>query len=978
MTPALPSIGHYQLVRRLGAGGMGEVHLARDTRLEREVALKLLPPAFASDSERVDRFRREALALASLSHPNIATLHAIEPVPGGGLALVMEYIPGETLEALLTTGPIPVQESLNLCAQVAEALEVAHDRGVVHRDVKPANITRTARGLVKVLDFGLASRGQSDAVQAEGTPGYMSPEQALGAPQDHRSDVFSFGCVLYECLAGVPAFPGPDAFTRVAAAMHGVADPTLLPEAVPDHVRTLLEHCLAKDPEQRPTRMSEVRGTLLRSTDSSRAAPADPTPAATPHNLPTSLTRFIGREREMQTTLEALQRTRLLTLTGVGGCGKTRLALAVAESRLDDFRGGVWFADLAPLTDGERIPDVLARAMGVREEAERPLEETLGTFLAPRHSLLLLDNCEHLLSECALLAERLLDLAPELRIVVTSREGLGVPGEQLVAVPSLSAPSARETLEAGTLERFDAVRLFADRIRAVTPDFQIDAHNMAAVAEICRRLDGIPLALELAAARVRVLSVEQIAGRLDDRFRLLTGGSRTAMPRHQTLRATLQWSHDLLLEPERELLRRLAAFAGGWTLLAAAQVCDDAGDEFAVLDLLQHLVDKSLVVVERSASGDARYRFLETVRQFAAERLEESAEGPRVRERHLQWILDLVERAEHAAEGAGRQRLYAQLDSELENLLAGFAFCAQAENGAQRGLRLTTAPWRFWSARGHYELARRVLEEALGRAGAEASTPARADALVRAGAFALYQGDYEAARPHIDASLALYRLLGDDKGVARALNGRSVVAIYQGDYAASRASTEESLAGYLRLGEKRGEANARHNLGMLAWSEGHAAAGIPEFETALALLADLGDRQHMALTLAGLGGCEVMLGQYRRAHARIEQALTIAHELGAEREVMHALEASVELALRCGRASDSAWLWAASGEMRRRLGSPPIPAESLLRQSLQQELEAALGAEEFASIRAEATRTPPAQVHARAVAALAALPLPPA
>ncbi len=950
MSEALPRIGHYQLLRQLGVGGMGEVYLARDTRLEREVAIKLLPPAFAKDAERVERFRREALALASLSHPNIATLHAIEPTPGGGLALVMEFIAGETLETRLSRGALTVAEACAQCAQVAEAIEVAHERGVVHRDLKPANITITPRGLLKVLDFGLAIRGENTAAEAEGTPGYMSPEQALGSPQDFRTDLFSFGCIFYECLTGRFAFDGPDPFARVAAAMHGTPDMTALPESLPTQLRALLEQCLAKDAQTRPASMHMLRLALQEGAASGQEIGATPaTSAETPNNLPRNLSRFVGREREIQNTLEALQRSRLVTLTGVGGCGKTRLALALAETQLAAYPDGVWFVDLAPTTDAQHIPGVIARAMGIREEAEKALEQTLAAFLAPRASLLLLDNCEHLLAACAALADQLLGNAPGLRVLATSREGLGLSGEQLLAVPSMSAPSARDKIDAGSLERFDAVRLFVERAQAVSPAFVLDAENAPFVAEVSRRLDGIPVAIELAAARVKVLSVEQIAARLDDRFKLLTGGSRTAMPRHQTLRATLQWSHDLLLPPERELLRRLAPFAGGWTLSSAARVCDEDGDEFNVLDVLQALADKSLVVVERVGSGDARYRFLESVRQFATERLDESGEGAVIRERHLAWMLALAEQGDRFTSGPAQIAYFAQLDLEIENLLAGFSYCAQAEDGAQRALRLVTAPWRFWSARGHYILARRLLEDALARPGADEGTATRADALVRAGAFAVYQGDYPAARPRIEESLALYRHLSDEKGIARALNGLAVTATFLGDIETARSCNEESLARYRALGQKRGEANVLHNLGILASTAGKQDEAIAHYEAALALLGALGDRQHMALTMAALASAEVKSGRLIEAHAKLLLSLTLALEIGAERETLHAVEGTIELAATAGQPDAAAWLLGATTAMRTRLGIPLDPIETGLRAEFEATLRNALGDRGFES-----------------------------
>nr|MBP8301546.1 tetratricopeptide repeat protein [Planctomycetota bacterium] len=307
----------------------------------------------------------------------------------------------------------------------------------------------------------------------------------------------------------------------------------------------------------------------------------------------------------------------------------------------------------------------------------------------------------------------------------------------------------------------------------------------------------------------------------------------------------------------------------------------------------------------------------------------------------------------------------------------GLAYCAQATNGAERALRLATAPWRFYSARGHYELARRVLEDALHRPGAEDGTPARANALVRAGAFALYQGDYEAARPHIEESLALYRHLGDEKGVARALSGLSVVATFQGDNAAARACNQESLARYLALGERRGEANTLHNLGMLAWSEGNATDAIAYYEQALRLLGALGDRQHMALTLSGIGGAEVMLGHYGAAQAKFSLALTLANEIGNEREVMHGIEGTVELATRCNRPSEAAWLLAASAAMRQRLGSLPVPAESRMRLALEAELLAALGEPVYGALTREGAQASMLEALQRALATLESLPIPP-
>jgi eukaryotic-like serine/threonine-protein kinase len=389
-------IAHYEIVAPLGAGGMGEVFLARDARLEREVAVKLLPARFSRDPESLARFRREALTLAALNHPNIATIHGFEDAPGGGLALVLEYVPGESLAHRLERGALSWTESLSVCAQVAEALEVAHERGVVHRDLKPGNVMLAPRGLVKVLDFGLAARAggligmrgprgagagaapapTAPAPAAEpdtlgdvaaGTPGYMSPEQVLAGEQDERTDVFAFGCVLYECLTGKRAFGGVDPFTVMAKVLYDAPDAAAIPAAVPQGVRDLLARCLEKDAAARLRDMRAIRHEIEEALGVRRAAALRAGErAATPHNLPRPATSFVGREEVLGRIRKALAGTRLLTLLGMGGSGKTRLALRLAEGALDDHPDGVWFADLAALDDPERVVEAVADAVGAR------------------------------------------------------------------------------------------------------------------------------------------------------------------------------------------------------------------------------------------------------------------------------------------------------------------------------------------------------------------------------------------------------------------------------------------------------------------------------------------------------------------------------------------------------------------------------------------------------------------------------------
>jgi len=428
--------------------------------------------------------------------------------------------------------------------------------------------------------------------------------------------------------------------------------------------------------------------------------------------LPLQLTSFIGRERELSEVRRLLGESRLLTLAGAGGVGKTRLALELAGQVAGDYQHGTCLVELAGLMDPGLVDHAIAGGLRVREEPGRGLADALLDFLQDRELLLVLDNCEHLLDGCAQTAEGLLRACAGLKILATSREPLNVAGEVSWAVPSLSLlhakPATRRRSVAGSggdqaEQVSEATRLFIDRARAVQPRFTLTAESAVAVDDICHRLDGIPLAIELAAARIRTLSVQQITERLDDQFRLLTAGSRTAVPRQQTLRALVDWSHDLLSEPERVLLRRLPVFAGGWTLEASEAVCSDGGLEAGeILDLLSHLAAKSLVVVEQR-DEQPRYRLLETLRQYAAEKLEQSGETPRVRDRHLEWFVALVERAEGGFRGREQEAWFRRMGTELDNVWVALEWSKSSD--VEAGLRLACAV-KKWRSRGPGDLKR--------------------------------------------------------------------------------------------------------------------------------------------------------------------------------------------------------------------------------------------------------------------------------
>ncbi|MBI3460546.1 tetratricopeptide repeat protein, partial [Candidatus Acetothermia bacterium] len=556
----------------------------------------------------------------------------------------------------------------------------------------------------------------------------------------------------------------------------------------------------------------ELYEQILQGTVSKDGYPPPAGPAR--HNLPSSVTSFIGREREMVQIKQLLDMTRLLTLTGAGGSGKTRLALQVAAGLLKEYTDGVWLVELASLSDPSLVAQAVATAFGVREAPGRSLLERLSDYLHPKQLLLVLDNCEHLVEACAKVAEALLHACPDLQILATSREALGIAGETTWSVPPLAEPDSAQPLPTlKILKQYEAIGLFLERALSGQSQFAFTEQNARAVVQVCQRLDGLPLAIELAAARVKVLSVEEIAARLDDRFRLFVSGSRTALPHQQTLQATMDWSFQLLSEVERILLRRLSVFAGGWILEAAEAVCAGEGIEAReVLDLLAHLVDKSLVIGEQR-DGKTRYRLLETVRQYAQEKLEESKESESLQSLHLTYFLQLTKQAEPELTGANQKQWLECFETELDNLRAALRWTWHAEPGA--GLQLASALGQFWDVRGYWAEGRKVLGQAWERR-ADTQKEWHVKLLNWEGVLALRQGAYEESKRFCAESRALSQKIGDKQGFATSLHRLGVVALNQADYAGARNFLQESLTLRRELGDKHGIATSLHFLGLVA------------------------------------------------------------------------------------------------------------------------------------------------------------------
>ena len=595
-----------------------------------------------------------------------------------------------------------------------------------------------------------------------------------------------------------------------------------------------------------------------------------------PNNLPVQLTSFIGREKDIAAITGLFSTTRMLSITGPGGSGKTRLALQLAAEMVDVFGDGVWFVELASLSDPDLVPQTVASALGVREQPGKSLLATLVDYLRNKHLLLLLDNCEHLVTASSHLAIALLRDCRDLRILATSREALSIPGEILWRVPPLSLPDGEPLASPEELIGYEAVHLFVERVRSSQPKFALTDRNADAVVRVCRQLDGIPLALELAAARVRSMSVEQLAVRLNDKFRLLTGGPRTALPHHQTLQATIDWSYNLLSDTERALLRRLSVFSGGWTLEAAERICDGHGVEaHAVVDLLAHLADKSLIQAEYG-EDEIRWGILETIRQYSRERLLESGEELEFRRRHRDWFTALVEEANLL--GSDQGIWLDRLETEHDNLRAVLEWSHIDEQSAEAGLRLAGALVRFWVVRGYFTEGRARLETAL--SDSIGDSPARAKALHGAGVLAGHQGDYERADARCQEALALWQRLGDKLGMALAINTLGLVARTQGDYDRATNLLEQSLTLSREVGDKWSLALTLNGLGVVARGRGDYERARALHEESRALRKELGDQKGLAVSLERLGVVALFQGDLARAGSLLEESLTISRDVG--------------------------------------------------------------------------------------------------
>jgi len=992
-------LGPYEIVGALGAGGMGEVYRARDARLNRIVAIKILPEALATADEHLHRFEREARSASALNHPNIVTIHEMGR-DGSTHYIAMELVEGATVRDLLKAGPVPIRQAIDIAAQIAEGLAKAHESGIAHRDIKPGNLMITADGFVKILDFGLAklvpageelsqlhTRASSDTRSGVilGTPEYMSPEQASGLSFDFRSDQFSLGLVLYEMVTGKRAFRRATAAETLVAILREQPDPiaALVPDA-PAPLAWAIERCLAKEPEKRYASTRDLAHELAAIRDRF-VEKVLRHPESRQSNIPVQRTGFVGREKEIEAAKELLLRpdVRLVTVTGPGGIGKTRLGLEIAAAVADRFLGGIHFVPLSAVNDSGLLLSVIVQALGLREAGGQSPFELLKKHLQDPSRpavLFLLDNFEHLLQAAPTIAD-LLAMGPNLKILVTSRAALHVYGEHEFPVPPLAVPDSRSRPSIEGLSKYPAVALFLQRAGAAKPDFELNPENASAIIEICSRLDGLPLAIELAAARVKVLSLAAMRTRLASRLQLLTGGARDLPQRQQTLRAAIDWSYDLLSTAEQKLFRRLSVFAGGCTLESVEAVCDAKADlDLDLLDGMASMVDKSLVQQVAQPNGESRFTMLETIREYAHEKVEASREEAATKRAHAAYCLVLAEEgAIEQGETVGSEWLE-NFVREHDNFRAALDYLIETDD-ADWGLRLGAALFRFWERLEYLSEGRDWLGKLLKLPAAAAPTRARARALFAAGILTVEQGDYLQAEALIGESRALSRKLGDKQGVAVCLNAIAVSARDRGDLALASSLSEENLELWREIGDSKAIARALSNLASVtklqgdfararslydecqslfqqigdrtgvAWSinykgdvardEGDSASARSLYEQALSLFRELGDRWGVAGTLADLGNLAREQHDCAAAHALYRESLKVFQELEHKRGIARLLECFACSASIQFQAERSLRLAGAAAALRQNIGVPLTPVE-------QAKLEAHLGPARYA------------------------------
>ncbi|MFI5717702.1 protein kinase [Nocardia sp. NPDC051750] len=939
----LAAVGFADAVE-IGRGGFGVVYRCRQVALDRTVAVKVLTADLDEDNRA--RFLREQRAMGRVTgHPNIVIVLEVGSVADGRPYLAMPYHPLDSLEAWIRRrGPLSPENVLWIGMKIAGALETVHRLGIVHRDVKPGNILLTEYNEPALTDFGIAHIGggfRTTEGTLTGSPAYTAPEVLEGAAATPEADVYGLGATLFSALTGHAAFERRRDENVVTQFLRITTQPVpdLRDSGIADDVSDLVEAAMSRDRRARPSaaalgesirEVQRRRGFSTNEIALSTDPPPEPEVRSNPvrgrrrpaavgrkggGNLPLELTGLVDRRAELAEVKSHLSGSRSVTLTGTGGVGKTRVALRAAAQARRDFAKEVWLVELADVTDSSLLVGTVAATIGLRDDSARPLLEILVDYLSSRETLLVLDNCDQVIDGVAELNETLLRSCPGVRLIVTSREPLNTAGEAVLRVSPLGVPDPDRDPSLQGLPRFDAVTLFAERAAAAVPGFELDENNKEAVTKICAGLDGLPLAIELAAARLRTMSPQQILDRLRDRYALLTSAVRTAPARQRSLELSVDWSYDLCSVTEQRLWAQLSVFAGGCELEAAEQVCTGDLAPHRFLDALSSLVDKSIVVREEAGSV-VRFRMLEVLRAYGRSKLQESGEYPDLRRRHRDWYRQLALTAEAGWISREQPEWVDRLGREQPNLREALEYCLSedTEEAGEAGLQTASALWEFWVFRGLYGEGRTWIERVLAHPGAR-SIPDRVKALRVGSQLAAMQGAFQSA----DMLLREGRELTEHSPtpMLRAQMDHASGALAVAHSEPERAATYLERAIDVYSADRTGHLHI-HALNALGWTyelRGDTTKAIEHQRNLIAITEECGELFYRSVALRSMGVAEWRRGEVSRAQELIHRSLRIDQPLDSPIAVAFGLEAMAWIANDCHDTERAAVLMGAAREI---------------------------------------------------------------
>ena len=985
VTAELAAAG-FEDAQEIGRGGFGVVYRCTQAALDRTVAVKVLTADL--DEENRARFLREQRAAGQLTgHPNIVNVLHVGVTDNGRPFIVMPYHAQSSLdERIRRHGPLPLEEALRLGVKMAGALETSHRLGILHRDVKPGNILITDYGEPALTDFGIAHIAggfETTAGIVTGSPAFTAPEVVAGEPPAPAADVYGLGATLFAAITGHAAFERRSGEQLMAQFLRITSEPVPNPRehGIPEDISAIIERAMSAEAGARPSAVelgAQLResqldhgfpvdemalhtepgpihgGTPPVRTHSSSAGSERPVTPGQPQILsragsfPLELTSFIDRRTELAEATNLLSTARLVTLTGIGGVGKTRLALRVAAKTRRDFPEGVTLVELGELRDESLLPGVVAAALGLRDRSVSPLHEVLVEFLAPRKHLLVLDNCEQVVDAVAKLAETLLHACPRLRILATSREPLGIGGETPLLIPPLPVPDPDRLPEGRP--RNDAMTLFVERGVAAVPGFELTADNKVTIARICQRLEGLPLPIELAAARLRAMSPDQILQRLTDRYALLTRGSRDAPSRQQTLRMCIDWSHDLCTPMEQQVWAHLSVFAGSFELDAAEQVCGDNLTAEDVLDAVTSLVDKSILIREDSGAT-VRFRMLETLRDYGRDKAQQAADYRELRRRHRDWYERLALAAESDWISSRQLEWVTKLGREQPNLREALEFCVSDSPGV--GVRIAAALFPFWlSWGGQFSEGRRWLDRLL----AHQTGPLTADhakALFAGSFLAGVQGDLHASAALVQAGRKLADQVTDPLTGAHLDHADGYLALFGGNLPNARTHLEKAVSVYATRGDLAFQVTSLDGLGVTYELLGDTARAIECHERVLAITETQGESVFRSYALWALAVAVWRNGERTRAVRLLGEALQLSRMVSDRLNASMCLQALAWIAAEEQNTRRAVVLLGAAHELSRSVGSPPVLFRGLLvyQDECERQTRRALSEQTFAAAR---------------------------